>query len=125
MQMDYVRREDREIQAAFVTRVRAGSWTPARHVDVTAVFGEVVVDLMNAHLEPGPTVFAIEAGCSFVRLIVPRDLPIDVDVQALAGSIRCDPDIPQAPVDTDEPFIRVIGRILLARLTITCSYRVG
>jgi hypothetical protein len=123
--MDYVRRENRKIQAAFVTRVRAGSWTPARHVDVVAVFAEVVVDLMNAHLEPGPTVFELEVSCSFARLIVPPGLAVDVDLQVLAGSVRRDPDIPQAPVSADEPFIRVIGHILLSRLTITRSYRVG
>jgi hypothetical protein len=123
--MDYVRRENREIQAAFVTRVRAGSWTPARHVDVIAVLAEVVVDLMNAHFEPGPTVFELAVSCSFVRLIVPPGLAVDVDLQVLAGSVRRDPDIPEVPVDADEPFVRVTGHILLSRLTITRSYRVS
>jgi predicted membrane protein len=117
--MEEPKLRDREIKAAFVRKVRSGPWTPARRVNVIGLFGEITVDLTAARLEPGLTILDLAASCSIVRIVVPDDVAVDMDLRVLLGSVRRDPEVLDAASSPDRPCVRVTGHTLLSRLDIT------
>ena len=56
---------------------RLGDWTTARHIDVRASRGLVVLDLMLAKIEPGEIEIALDIDHATVKLLVPDGAIID------------------------------------------------
>jgi hypothetical protein len=56
---------------------RLGDWTTARHFDVRASRGLVVLDLLLAELEPGEIEIALDIDHATVKLLVPDGAVID------------------------------------------------
>ena len=56
---------------------RLGDWTTARHIDVRASRGLVVLDLMLASIEPGEIEIALDIDHAAVKLLVPDGAIID------------------------------------------------
>jgi hypothetical protein len=117
------KRRDSELTALFVKKVREGPWTPAPHVDVVAVIGDVTLDFTAADLRAGVTVIDLSVSFSWARLIVPRGLAVDVDAQITLGSVRRDPGVPEGPGMEDEPSLLVVGHAMLSRLEIKLAER--
>jgi len=64
-----------------------GHWTTARHFDVRASRGSVVLDLRSPRIEPGEIEVTIDADHAMVKLLVPEDAVVDHDDVRRVG--RC------------------------------------
>jgi len=56
---------------------RLGHWTTARHFDVMASRGSVILDLRSLHIEPGDIQVTLDVDRSMVKLLVPEDAVVD------------------------------------------------
>src|SRR5262245_61027608 len=64
-----------------------GHWTTARHFDVRASRGCVVIDLRSPRIEPGDVEIALDLDRAMVKLLVPEDAVVDHDDVRRVG--RC------------------------------------
>ena len=98
---------DRAVAVFGETR-RAGPWVPARKNTVVAVMGSVEIDLREARLAPGPTVFTILALLGSVEVLVPPGLHVQCSGSAVFGSFE-QRDPGHAPATPGHPVIRLDG----------------
>lgn len=66
-----------QIQAAYSSEKHLGHWTTARHFEVRARRGSVVLDLRSPQIEDGDIVVDLDLDHSMVKLLVPADAVID------------------------------------------------
>ncbi|RMH21136.1 MAG: DUF1707 and DUF2154 domain-containing protein [Gemmatimonadetes bacterium] len=101
-------REDGWVVAVLGGYERTGRWVPARKLNVVGVLGGAELDFRDALLAPGITEVRIFAFCGGVEIIVPPDLPVEVDGFALMGGFSNSADAPTS-LDPDQPVLRVRG----------------
>jgi hypothetical protein len=112
----------RGIVAIFSESRKQGRWVVPQHVRVLSVFGNAKVDLREAILQYRETVIEAQAVLAEIQIIVPPDVIVECDGDALLGSFTIDegkrrgarsqPPLPGAPV------VRVIGSAHLASVTV-------
>jgi hypothetical protein len=91
-------------------------WTSARHFDVRASHGSVVLDLLLPRLEPGEIVVDLDIDRSTVKLLVPDGAQIDDDDLRRVGRGRVrDWTGTAAP---DGPRIRLVGELRNAEVRV-------
>jgi hypothetical protein len=106
--------EHRRIVARFGSFEQRGRWIPARHNVVVDVFAEAVIDLREAVLGPGETVFELKCVLASAEVIVPPGLAVRVDAHVSFASVERDPEIPSDPLEPGDPVVVLSGSIVFA-----------
>jgi len=102
-----VRPTDRAI-AVFGETKRVGRWIPAQRNTAVAVMGSNVIDLREALLGPGESVFTAVAVMGSVEVIVPPELHVQCAGSALFGSFE-QREARQSLGGPDAPSVRIDG----------------
>jgi hypothetical protein len=114
------RREDipdsRRLVARFGSLEQRGRWIPARHNVVVDQFANAVLDLREAVLGPGETVFELHVVFASAEVIVPPGLAVRVDARVLFAAVERDPGIASDPFQPGDPVVVLGGSILFASL---------
>ncbi len=105
-----------ELRTWFGELEQRGRWTPARATKVVTVFGETELDLREAALGPGETVFELRCMFAETQLIVPPGLAVRVQAQISFGAVERDEVIPTDPAAPGDPAVVITGRILFGKL---------
>jgi hypothetical protein len=108
----------RSISVVFGSSDLHGRWTPARHNRVVNVFAESVLDLREATLGPGETVFELRCVFASTTILVPPGLAVRVDASVLLGEIDRERGIPSEPAIAGDPVVVITGRVMFAELDI-------
>ncbi len=115
-----VRPTDRAI-AVFGETKRVGRWIPAERNTAVAVMGSNVIDLREALLGPGESVFTAVAVMGSVEVIVPPELHVQCAGSALFGSFeqREDRHTLGGP---DAPSVRIDGFAFFGSVEVEVRY---
>ena len=115
-----VRPTDRAI-AVFGETKRVGRWIPAERNTAVAVMGSSVIDLREALLGPGESVFTAVAVMGSVEVIVPPELHVQCAGSALFGSFeqREDRHTLGGP---DAPSVRIDGFAFFGSVEVEVRY---
>ena len=115
-----VRPTDRAI-AVFGETKRVGRWIPAERNTAVAVMGSSVIDLREALLGPGESVFTAVAVMGSVEVIVPPELHVQCAGSALFGSFeqREDHHTLGGP---DAPSVRIDGFAFFGSVEVEVRY---
>ena len=107
---------ERQIVTVFGEHQQRGPWTPARRNRVMTVFGSAKLDLREAYLSEGVT--EIEVRCAFADLtiIVPPELAVDVQCNAILSSVEHDERY--ADFNPAAPRLRITGWAVLSNLEV-------
>ena len=111
-----IRPTDRAV-AVFSETKRSGPWIPARRNTVAAVMGSMVLDLREALLGPGETLFTVTAVMSSVEVVVPPGLHIECSGSAILGSFEQRGTRSVLPLG-DMPLVRIDGFAVLSSVEI-------
>lgn len=111
-----IRPTDRAV-AVFSETKRSGPWIPARRNTLAAVMGSMVLDLREALLGPGETLFTVTAVMSSVELIVPPGLHIECSGSAILGSFE-QRGTRSVLASGDMPLVRIDGFAVLSSVEI-------
>lgn len=109
-----------EVRAVFGSAERRGTWTVPSKLDVHVSFGSAELDLRDAILGPGLTTIDVNVHFGSVEVTVPPDLPMEVNVSTIAGSVEDARRAQPAPkvlddgpyrtaAATDAPRVRLVG----------------
>jgi hypothetical protein len=91
---------------------RTGDWILARTFRTVALMGGVELDLRNARMGPGTSTIEIRCMWGGVTILVPDDVNVECEVDALAGGVEMKHEVPtRAPVGA--PRVRIIGTVLM------------
>jgi hypothetical protein len=109
--------EQSDITAIFGGTRRDGSWTLARRLRVSAVFGGVVIDLRQARLPAGTLEMHVNATFGGVQIIVPPTLAVEVNGSAIFGGFD---HLDRAPTaeDPSRPVLRIHGRAIFGGVSV-------
>jgi hypothetical protein len=77
--MTAITTESEQVRAHHRSIRRLGAWTTARHFDIRASRGSVVLDLLLPELEPGEITLEFDIDHSTVILLVPDGTNVDDD----------------------------------------------
>jgi len=105
------------IAAVFGGVERGGPWLVPRYVQMTAVFGGMILDLREALFLPGVTEIHVVAVMGGAQLIVPPGLSVEVSGTAILGGFAY---LDRMPVrhDPKRPLLRVHGRAVLGGVAV-------
>lgn len=87
----------RGVAGIFARERRDGRWVVPSAFPVTAIFGEVVLDLRDAVLQRGRTLLYVTAIAGHVQLIVPEGVLVEMNGKALLGRTAVRGGPPAAP----------------------------
>lgn len=133
---DFPRSES--ITAVFSSVARRGEWLPPEELRVVAGFGAAKLDFTQALLAPGVTEVRVFALFGSVELFVPADLDVELDANALFGTVqridsrgsvtgflreqlrRVTGGEPEAPpvVEDDPPLLRIVGHAIFGSIIV-------
>ena len=105
-------RSDR-LSCIFGQRTMGGSWTPGGRVEVLGIFSEVTFDLRTAVLRDGCEI-ELDAYFSSVRVLLPPDAVLDVNVGPVMGSVKDE----TTPSRGAGPVVRLRGSSAFSEVTI-------
>jgi hypothetical protein len=112
----------RGIVAIFSESRKQGRWVVPRHVRVLSIFGNAKVDLREAILQYRETVIEAQAVLAEIEIIVPPDVIVECDGDALLGSFTIDEGKRRGtrsqPPSPGAPIVRVTGSAHLASVTV-------
>ena len=109
--------QHQRVVALFSEAKRVGAWLPGRTNEVQAVFASVQLDLREAQLGAGTTVFHATVVFGELEIIVPPGLPIDVECGVVFAEVDQDESLGQRP-DPSGLRVRVEGRVWFGSITI-------
>ena len=118
--MGRIRPTDRAV-AIFGETKRSGAWIPARRNTVVAVMGSMALDLREALLGPGETVFSVTAVMGSVEVIAPPGLHIECSGSAILGSFE-QKATRSVLASGDMPMVRIDGFSVLSSVEIEYRY---
>jgi len=110
-------RERDEAVAIFGGTRRDGVWNVPRHLQVTALFGGVALDLRKARLPAGPIDLAVTATFGGVQIIVPPNLAVEVRGTAIFGGFEHMDRASSSP-DPSLPVLRIRGRAIFGGVSV-------
>jgi hypothetical protein len=96
---------------------RDADWVLPRLFRVFAFWGNVELDLTNVLLGAGTSVIEIRCIMASVEIIVPPDLRVESEVDAVLGSAEVKRQI-ASPTSLDVPLVRVTGSAVLGSIEI-------
>ncbi|MGE5185244.1 MAG: ATP-binding protein [Acidobacteriota bacterium] len=99
-----------ELRATFGSVERAGPWPVPRELDVRVRFGHALLDLREAVLEPGETVFHVSVRMGNLEVIVPPELAVDMNVESFASNLE-EVRRRAASPDPDKPRLKITGSV--------------
>jgi hypothetical protein len=112
----------RGIVCVFSETRKEGPWQVPQYLRVLAVFGNAKIDLREAVLQYHETVIEAKAVLAEIQIIVPPDIIVECDGEALLGSFtlsegkrRGGRTVVRPP---NAPVVRVIGSAHLASVTV-------
>ena len=108
------------ILSFFSSQERKGAWELPRQLRVMCVMGSVVLDLREARIPEGESVIEVVAWFGSVEIIVPPDIHVELDGDALVGEFSFSPD-GSAPPLPGAPRIRLRGNAIVA--SVECEAR--
>jgi hypothetical protein len=112
----------RGIVAIFSESRKQGRWVVPRQFRVLSIFGNAKVDLRESILQYRETIIEAQAVFAEIQIIVPPDVIVECDGDALLGSFTLDEGkrrgARSAPPPSDAPIVRVIGSAHLASVTV-------
>jgi hypothetical protein len=104
------------IKVIFSETARRGAWRPARSNDVKSFFASAVIDLREATLAAGETLFELDVIFGEVEIIAPPGMPIVQELSAWFASIEEDEEVgDHAPTDGR---IRISGRVIFGSVSV-------
>ena len=104
------------IKAVFAETTRRGAWKPALTNDVKSIFASATIDLREATLPPGETIFDVDVIFGEVEIIVPPGMPIAQEVSVYFASIEEDEEVGEHPAG--DARIRILGRAIFGSVSI-------
>lgn len=110
--------DERRIVAVFASVEERGRWLPARRTRVIEVFGETELDFREAALGPGPTELRVTCIFAELDIIVPPELAVRVDAQAVIAEIDRNHEVLGTPASPDDPVLVITGLLMFAELDI-------
>ena len=99
-----------KLRAVLSSIERAGPWTVPQQLDVRVLWGNAELDLREAVLAPGVTTFHVSVTMGNLEIIVPHELPTQVEVHCVGGHVGQAPRGTHA-VDPERPSLRIVGRV--------------
>lgn len=96
---------------------RDADWILPRLFRIFAFWGSCEIDLTRALVGPGVSVIEIKCIMANVEIIVPPDLRVENDVEAVLASADLRREAPTAP-PADAPTVRVTGSTFLGNVEI-------
>jgi len=105
-----------QVQAHYSTNRKLGHWTTARHFEVRAMRGAVVLDLRSPSIPPGDLEISVLADHSMLKLLVPDDAIVDTWSLDIVGRGRVK-DGPSEQTPTSRT-IRITGQLRHAEIRI-------
>ena len=66
---------------------RRGPWTVPQELAIRVLFGNAELDLREATLEPGTTTLDVHVTMGNLELIVPPELPVDLEITNVTGNV--------------------------------------
>jgi len=108
--------------AIFGETKRSGAWIPARRNTVVTVMGSMELDLREALLGPGETVFTVIAVMGSVEVIVPPGLHVECSGSAILGSFE-HRETRSLLASGDMPMVRIDGFSVLSSVEIEYRYQ--
>jgi hypothetical protein len=109
--------EQGEAVAIFGGTRRDGAWNVPRHLQVTAIFGGVELDLRQARLPGGPIDLTVTATFGGVQIIVPPNLAVEVHGNAIFGGFDHMDRASSSP-DPGLPVLRIRGRAIFGGVNV-------
>jgi hypothetical protein len=112
-----VERQDGRVVAIFGGIERHGAWTLPRRLQVSAIFGGVLLDLREAALLPGVSEIHVTAIMGGAQILVPPNLAVEVSGTAIMGGFA---NLDRAPIhrDPDQPLLRIHGFALMGGVAV-------
>ena len=96
---------------------RDADWILPRLFRVFAFWGSVELDLTQALLAPGTSEIEIRCIMASVQIIVPPDLRVESEVDAVLGSAEVQRKVASSP-SADAPTVRITGSAFLGSVEI-------
>jgi len=91
---------------------RSGAWEVPRHLEVRVRMGNAELDLRDAVLAPGTTTIDVGVVMGNVELIVPKTLPVQVEVDTKLGNVENAPAAKPSG-DPEQSVVRITGNVRL------------
>ena len=88
-----------------------------RHLALSAVLGNVEIDLRDAKFGAGTTEIHVEAVLGHIAVTLPAGTRVEQEASGILGSIECPPS-PWSRARRDAPVVRLTGRALLGAVEI-------
>jgi len=88
-----------------------------RQLALSAVFGNVEIDLRDATFGAGETEIHVRAVCGHIAVTLPAGTRVDQQASGILGSIECPPS-PWSRARRDAPVVRLTGHALLGAVEI-------
>jgi hypothetical protein len=110
-------KDQQAISAVFGAVERKGAWNGARHMKANAMFGSVVLDFREARLPAGVFELDVTAAFGSVEIIVPPDLAVESNGNAVLGSFEGLDRAPEHP-SPDRPLLRIQGTAMFGSVEI-------
>jgi hypothetical protein len=88
-----------------------------RHLDLSAVLGNVEIDLRDAKFGAGTTEIHVDAVLGHIAITLPAGTQVEQRASGILGSIECPPS-PWSRARRDAPLVRLTGRALLGAVEI-------
>ena len=111
-----VKEKDRSIAVLSETK-RQGRWIPAQENQVVAVLGSALVDLREALLGPGETVFKCVTFLGSIEVIAPEGMYVECTGHAVLGSFERYENSPTS-MNPDAPVVRIEGISVLGSVEV-------
>lgn len=111
-----------KVVAVFGASARSGQWDPGDAPQVTSVFGEIVIDLREVRLPPGPTVFRCAAVFGSIRFILPPGLYAESSGVGVLGNF--DGGVGTRP-PPGSPWVEIKGAAVFGEVKLRVKAREG
>ncbi|MEZ4442679.1 MAG: LiaF-related protein [Polyangiaceae bacterium] len=76
------------LRTIFGSVQRRGAWSASKHMEVSAIFGNVELDFGEVELPPGVTYLRVRAIFGNVEITVPPGVAVDCDGRGILGSFE-------------------------------------
>ena len=109
--------ERRGTVAFFATVTRDGGWTLPRNFRAMALAGNVELDLTRAQVAAGTSEIELRSVMGAVTVLVPPDLRVECEGDAVLGSFEVKRDAPST-TSADAPRVRISGTAVVGSIEV-------
>jgi hypothetical protein len=105
------------LRVVFGSIERAGPWAVPAQLVARVLWGNLVLDLREARLAPGPTTIDVRVAMGNVEVIVPPGVDVEVDATSFLGNIEQRTE--GTRVTGARTSVRVVGTVKLGNLEVS------